>query len=177
MSGTRMARWAWLIIFVAIGLLIGMTNLFAPFHEFAHVATAARDGVEASVTGWNSSRLHGADFKALIAGWRWELILAFVIAIVFSFIGRRSNKGYWITGGAGLGYAIATWLRAFSSSDFNDTMYAMVNDLVKDKSQLPQLWDELHNIVMGRWGWWGGISLLVLIGILIGNSFKGKEAT
>jgi hypothetical protein len=168
-------RWQFAIIFCVFGMLIGTTNLFAPLHEAAHVMSAAKDGISAEVTGWASSTIHGVDFKAMMAGWKWELIWSLVIALILSFIGRKS-KAAWFTGGGALGYGIVTWIRAFNSVDFNDGMRSMVNNSLIDKTMLNQVWEEVHHSINTNWAVMGVISLTICISVVIFNSLKeGKS--
>jgi hypothetical protein len=171
----KMERWGWLVLFGAIGMGIGMTNLLAPFHEAAHVASAARDGVNAQITGWNTAIIYGTDFKALMAGWTWELILSVIFAVVLSFVGRHYPKIVFLTGGFFIGYALTTWLRAFTSYDFNQGMYLMIQRYVNDESLMPQVWAEVHHGINVRWAWTGVISLMIGLAFTIRNSVKERS--
>jgi hypothetical protein len=170
----EMPKWGWLLLLGAVGVMIGLTNLFAPFHEFAHVASAARDGTNAQITGWNTSTISGVNFKALMAGWTWELIGASLLGITLSFFGRYYPKTVFLTGGFFAGYALTTWLRAFTSYDFNGGMYLMVSRYVNDESLMPQVWAEVHRGINTRWAWMGAIFLIVAISIITRNVIVRK---
>lgn len=171
----KMERWGWLVLFGAVGMVIGLTNLFAPFHEFAHVASAARDGVNAQVTGWGTATIQGVDFKAMMAGWTWEFIWSVILAVILSFIGRHYPKTVFMTGAFFAGYALTTWLRAFSSYDFNQGMYLMVQRYVNDEILMPQIWDRVHSGINTWWAWTGVISLLIAGSIITRNVIAQKR--
>ena len=115
-------RGTYFLIFGVLGLGIGLTNLFAPLHEFFHVM--ASDG-PSSFAGWSSSNVDIRDFGAMVtAGWYGELI-AFAL---FTIVAIRAGKRFPIfTGGFPIGYMATTWARGFGSYDFTTSLVTHVN--------------------------------------------------
>jgi hypothetical protein len=174
MKSAREERWQLLLILGAVGMILGLTNLLGPLHEAAHVASAARHGVDAEITSWTTATIHGKDFTALMAGWTWELVWAVMIAIAVSIVGRKSKRWFWLTGGAALGYGLTTWFRGFTSYDFNDGMRSMVMYALNDKTMINEVWDEVHKMINVRWGLIGGVVLVIGMIVVLRNTFKRK---
>jgi hypothetical protein len=112
---------AWFTIWLVLGLLVGMTQLFAPLHEIAHATVANNNGVEGEVTGWAEMNMVPLDRPALLAGYVTEVFLLSVFSVISALIGI-SPKRRWITGGFWVGAAFLHWIRAFDSTDFIDRL-------------------------------------------------------
>jgi hypothetical protein len=168
----EMKRIHWFIIFLALGIVLGTTNLFAPLHEMAHVASAARQGIDAEVTGWSTSQINSFSPTAILAGWTWEVVWALILATILCFVGRHYPKLVWVTGAACLGYAFITWIRAFSSDDFNSVLMGAIAGQLDDKSDLPQLWQQVHDGLSTRWALIGGAFLMTVSIITVKFSLK-----
>lgn len=152
-------REIYFICALTLGVVVGFSQLMAPFHEFAHIAQAGKDGSDASITGWAVSQIQFPTARSILAGWIATFTWSLMFAVGFSIVGRKAKKLPWITGGAAIGYAGATWIRAFTSSDFNSTMKAYVASKLQDANLLPQVWDQIHNALSLRWGLIGGFFL------------------
>lgn len=170
----RTKRTTILIYLMSIGIALGCTNVFAPFHEFAHTAVAGSEGLDAKVTSWSHSELNGFSPRSMIAGWRWELQFSLALALIISLIGRKAKKITWLTGGFFLGYAIPTWIRAFDSSDFNTSMADMIRTALVDKSQFDGVWAQAHDGLMLRWALWGGIGITLISIVVIRNTLERR---
>jgi hypothetical protein len=170
-----MPRWGLMIILTAAGCLLGLTNILAPFHEAFHVASAAYHGEHAEITSWTTTRIENPTATPIIAGWTYELVIATGIAITASLIGRKAKKAIWITGGFALGYALVTWLRGFTSYDFNDVLAEYVKYKLIDKSMFPQVWSEIHSTMMLRWGLIGGFVLAAGGAFVLPNAIRQRK--
>lgn len=108
------------VVFLIIGCALGCTQLFAPIHELMHVFVATNNGVRAQVTGWASTSMSTLNRPAIVSGWAIQVILFSIMAIILATVSPRSK---WATGSFWFGAAVVHWIRAFNSSDFNDTLY------------------------------------------------------
>jgi hypothetical protein len=169
-----------LIYMLSIGIALGCTNVFAPFHEMAHVAVAGSEGLDAKVTSWSHSQFTGFSPRTMVAGWKWELQWSLALALLFSLIGKP-KRAPWLTGGFFLGYASPTWIRAFSSSDFNNDMAEMIQKALVDQAQFPSVWAQAHEGLMLRWALWGGIGITLISILVVRNTLErrahGKESS
>ena len=152
------------VVFLIIGCALGCTQLFAPIHEMMHVYVATNNGSQAYVTGWASTSMNPLDRPAIISGWAIQVILFSLMAI---FMATISPKSKWATGGFWLGAAVVHWIRAYGSSDFNDTLYrsfanqGLGNFYQAYRSGLFTIWSIM------------GIALLLVVCIFVFKGIKG----
>ena len=141
-----------------------MTNLLAPVHEFYHQGVALDKGMDSHITGWNTTETRGFSPTVVMAGWTADVVLASFVALFGAGIGRWSAKGFWVSGGAGLGYAFVSWIRAYGSYDFNSA-FAL---------QFPKQFPQIHDQIVTNWTVFGIIDLvIVLIVVLVAMRRKG----
>jgi hypothetical protein len=159
-------RSAWFFCFLILGIGVGTTNLFAPLHEYYHAGVASNRGISATVTSWSTTELKELDPVVLVAGWTSELWWAVLIAVVACGIGRITPKLKWLTGGAAIGYAGATFVRAFGSTDFNSLMYKYVS-LNVEADLLPQAWAAIHGDIETRWAIVGSALISIALFFII----------
>jgi hypothetical protein len=169
-------RWGLMITLTAAGCLVGLTNILAPFHEAFHVASAAYHGESAEITSWSTAVIHDPTAVPILAGWTYELVIATGIAIIASIVGRRARKAIWITGGFSLGYALVTWLRGFTSYDFNGALANYITQKLIDKSMFDQVWNEVHPRLMARWGILGGLVFMTGAAFVITNAVRQRKS-
>lgn len=155
---THFPKAGWFAILFVIGCLLGLTQLFAPLHELAHVTTAQNHGVRAQITGWAETSMERLDRPAILSGWIAEVITLSILALVVALVGIKSP---WATGGFWYGAAIVHWLRALGSTDFNSTM---AQSLAEDGKAYA--FSRYSDTLRTTWIW-GGIIVLGSIGIII----------
>jgi hypothetical protein len=160
-------RYHFLLISLAFGTVIGFTNLFAPIHEFYHLAVAGIEGVDAKITSWDTTQLEQFNSKAVFAGWASQLWFGCLAAVIFAIVGRTRP---WFTGGAGFGYAAVNWGRGFNSYDFHNTIQDYISRSIP-QSQQSRAWEMIHQGITVRWTVMGlivlGFTLLIVLACLL----------
>jgi len=158
-------RWVCLIVGAICGAILGSTNVFAPLHEFYHVAVAGKHGIEAVITSWSTAELAEFNFPAIFAGWSAQMWSGAIAAVVFAVVGRHT-RAMLFTGAGGVGYAAAAWGRAFGSYDFNEAIKLYLARALSSSDQL-LVWGYLHEEITRRWTVIGllviGLAVLVVV--------------
>ena len=113
----------WLLLI--FGATMGLTNLFAPVHEFGHYAYATLNGQDAEIIAWGETKVE-PNIGQVFAGWNFEFLVFALLAIIVGWAGQYSS-GKYFTGSFFLGYALVTWFRAYGSYDFNEYVYILAD--------------------------------------------------
>lgn len=144
-------------------MVIGLTNLLAPIHEWCHVAVAGREGVGARVTSWTTAEVDSPNFKSQVtSGWFGEMVVFGVFGLIGVAVGRR-----WplFTGGFPLGHMLSTWGRGYGSYDFSTGLrsyldsFSHLSDGVRESAYMAA-----RDSLMTVWT----ILCIVLVGALAG---------
>jgi hypothetical protein len=166
-------------IFLAAGVLLGMTDWLSPIHEMFHYRAAQIDGIPARIV--SATRTETAQYTDGIiwAGWAGELVWASMLAGMFAIVGRF-GKWRWQTGALPLGYGIVTFVRGFGSFDFTDAVRAWINSVYPDTVKQLQVYEAVRVKLLGTWELLGGMflvpALLFVVGcILIPRKKRGGQ--